>query len=248
MSNLRETYDEVSRLLETPEPYSVVEAVEEVRQFWRPKRVATLLLAESHVFTSQDEAIVRLRPDKLPFPGVPHSFVRFVYCLGYGENQILESRVDQNSGTWQYWRIFDSCCNDPTGATSRRLIKRYTRDVGERISAKVALLKQMSERGVWLVDASITGIYHPRGERPKPAVVAKVIERCWDGYIHQVIAEAAPRQIITIGKNVVDILGKQLRGLGCSVEPLLQPQARLSSAEIAANHQRYFRLCSAASN
>jgi hypothetical protein len=39
----------------------------------------------------------------------PTRYVRFVYCLGYGENDLLDIDLENNTGTPQYWKIFSSC-------------------------------------------------------------------------------------------------------------------------------------------
>ena len=41
----------------TPEPASVLEAVDAHREYWRPSEVRVLLLAESHVMTTAVEAM-----------------------------------------------------------------------------------------------------------------------------------------------------------------------------------------------
>ena len=74
-----------------------------------------VLLAESHVFTGAadlERCIVRLPGAPA---GIPTGFVRLVYCLGYGENDILDRRISEppNTGTPQFWRIFASCVGGP---------------------------------------------------------------------------------------------------------------------------------------
>jgi len=42
----------------------------------------------------------------------PTDFVRLVYCLGYGENELLDGGlVPGNGGTWQYWDLFGRLTN-----------------------------------------------------------------------------------------------------------------------------------------
>lgn len=83
--------------------------------FWRPTNVRVVLLAESHVFTGAPD--LERRVVRLPGApsGIPTSFVRLVYCLGYGENDILDRRIAEppNAGTPQFWRIFASCVEGP---------------------------------------------------------------------------------------------------------------------------------------
>lgn len=44
---------------------------------------------------------------------VPRGFVRLVYCLGYGENWLLNHPINNpsNTGTLQFWKIFYRCIN-----------------------------------------------------------------------------------------------------------------------------------------
>jgi hypothetical protein len=40
---------------------------------------------------------------------LPRGFVRLVYCLAYGENELLDEAIESNKGTPQFWKIFFSC-------------------------------------------------------------------------------------------------------------------------------------------
>jgi len=81
---------------------SVVKAVIKHRNYWKPPQVKTLLLGESHVYTSDEEQSNILQyPNYEDFGGLPQEFVKLVYCLGYGE-QTLAPLVSDNAGTWQY--------------------------------------------------------------------------------------------------------------------------------------------------
>ena len=55
--DLRQCYDGIKGL--TPnldlDSYEVVEEVSRIRELWRPKKVRVVLLAESHVRTSQED-------------------------------------------------------------------------------------------------------------------------------------------------------------------------------------------------
>src|SRR5437879_6369233 len=139
MDELRACYDAITREAGKPtESFRVARAVEQVRQFWRPRRVRVLLLAESHVFTTEDELAVRVQADQLP-PACPREFVRFVYCLGYGEQGILSTPIPGNRGTWQFWKLFYSCCypNSEASGFARFLSHSPLQD---RVAAKLALL------------------------------------------------------------------------------------------------------------
>jgi len=84
-------------------------AVEQHRWAWKPQNVRVLLVAESHVYTSAEDSALHVRTELLPERArhAPREFVRLVYCLGYGETWLLDSRPRQsNAGTWQFWNIF----------------------------------------------------------------------------------------------------------------------------------------------
>jgi len=85
------------------EPVSVIQRVEEHRWHWRPAQPRVVLLAESHVYTMPKDLQRMLRPvPQLPLD-LPRGFVRLVYCLGYGEDALLDTRIatSRNSGTPQ---------------------------------------------------------------------------------------------------------------------------------------------------
>jgi hypothetical protein len=76
--------------------------VERLRLACRPERVRVVVLAESHVWTSPDEIRSRVAQPN----GIETGFARFVYCLGYGEPQLVEPTVAPNRGTPQFWKLF----------------------------------------------------------------------------------------------------------------------------------------------
>ncbi len=56
METLEEAYHEVERNLSSHiEPLESVQLVEEYRRYWMPEKVRVVLLAESHVFTSDED-------------------------------------------------------------------------------------------------------------------------------------------------------------------------------------------------
>src|SRR5689334_5087550 len=97
-----------------PEAIETAVEVERHRWFWRPSKPRLLLVAESHVFASNDDRKVRIDQSKISEFGKatanppPRSFVRLVYCLGYGETQLLKGVPAHfnNPGTPRYWDIF----------------------------------------------------------------------------------------------------------------------------------------------
>lgn len=70
---------------------AVVKRVEEYRQYWKPDETNVALLAESHVYTNEEDYEIECNPSILHriIPAYPLHFVRFVYCLGYGEDFLL---------------------------------------------------------------------------------------------------------------------------------------------------------------
>src|SRR5436305_8632592 len=82
---------ELPKVTRTTEPLEVALAVESHRWAWRPESVSVMLIAESHVYTSENDLAITVRQDLLPPEArhAPSEYVRLVYCLGYGENEIL---------------------------------------------------------------------------------------------------------------------------------------------------------------
>jgi len=230
----------------TAEPLSVATVVENHRRYWRPKSVHTVLLAESHVYTNPNECVA-MRGRTLIHPcDTPESFVRLVYCLGYGEPDYVGRSVAPNSGTWQYWKIFSSCVTPPSNESFAPLLKTRNRTYASRIKAKVALLERLRSRGVWLVDASILALYRPGGARTGRRVCEHVLACCWDNYIGHVLQECRPRSIIVIGHNVARALTGRLDEITRGHHTVVsQPQAHVRSEEGRGIHETYFRVCNA---
>ena len=70
---------------------AVALAVERHRWAWKPENVRILLVAESHVYTSEEELALRVQRELLPVEArhAPTEYVRLIYCLGYGETSLL---------------------------------------------------------------------------------------------------------------------------------------------------------------
>ncbi len=135
--------------------YNVVEEVERYRRFWKPNKVRVVLLAESHVRTDEEDF------DHLwsygSGPTYQGRFVRFVYCLAYGERSLVP--IPSNRGTWQFWLLLSSCLNNPTkGPTFSSILRKTTPEFDERMKNKIRLLEDLKRCGVWLVDVSIVGV------------------------------------------------------------------------------------------
>src|SRR6266516_3342231 len=138
--SLREAYEKVKQILEDPDSYEVVEQVETYRNLWKPASVNVVLLAESHVHTNQDDFLEWSYGENPSYGG---RLVRFVYCLGYGENLV---KISSNPGTSQFWKILYSCLH----RTSKKhdfgpILKSLTRDKDRRIANKILLLQQLKK-------------------------------------------------------------------------------------------------------
>jgi hypothetical protein len=225
------------------EPVQVLRRVEEHRRYWRPDRVKVVLLAESHVYTNSDELGRKIALPASAPPDLPRGFVRFVYCLGYGENRLLSRPIvtPPNTGTPQLWKIFRSCVSPP-GQDADVAGLQSSAAVAARVANKLGVLQQLRERGVWLLDASIAALSSPNRPEPAPLLIETCLQVSWDHHVGRVVEAAAPTHIICIGRGVAKALGDRLTGLGSSLTVLPQPTARLSSAEQAESLRTYHRV------
>lgn len=206
------------------ESLAVAIEVERLRQAWKPDKVKVLLLAESHVWTSDWEVNCRVC-----VPGqTESSYARFVYCLGYGEPSFVSQSVLQNSGTWQYWRLFHDCLFGPTISAQR--LTRHEKNSTRRVQSKIELLEQMHEAGIWLVDASVTALYN-RGKRLIDGKnYAKAIHTSYDRHVGHVLKECSPAGVLIVGKAVSNVLSERIKKdvPETKVAVISQPNARLT--------------------
>lgn len=221
------------------EPLAVVQQVEQHRRYWRPERPRLVLLAESHVYTTEEELCRTVEVEKVldqTPKNLPRGFVRFVYCLGYGENKLLDKCIESNPGTPPFWKIFYSCINPITPNPSfAPVLKTATKLDKARIGNKLCLLQQMKGQGIWLVDASISALFHPG--RPRQAVDYKqVLQTSWKEHVRSTIEEWRPEGILCIGCGVARALKDRLDELQIPWSVVPQPGARLPSKE----HLRVF--------
>jgi hypothetical protein len=199
--------------------------------------VRVILLAESHVYTTVSELG---RKVILPVEGPPRDFVRLVYCLGYGENGLLDQPVldPLNSGTPQFWKIFYSCLHRVVTNDDFAPVLGQT-PFAERVGNKLALLQALKEAGVWLLDASLAALYIPRRPKPSPDMVGRCLLTSWSSYVRHLVIEARPAHIVVVGRGVAGHLSYQLSRLGVPLTVVPQPNARLSSTE----HHETFQTC-----
>ena len=166
------------------------------------------------MYTSAEELQRTLKPMQYLPPNLPRGFARFVYCRGYGENGLLDARIKDppNIGTPQFWKIFFSCVNAVAqNENFVGILVSGTCTEEERIKNKSRLLVELRARGVWLVDASISALYHPGGmANPPPALRKEVLRTSWDMYTKRVVSDTAPEAILCIGKGVAEALRERL--------------------------------------
>lgn len=230
-----------SRLVELigpgAEPIEVLRRTEEHRCYWRPERVRVILLAESHVYTTPEELTRTITVLSSVPRDVPRGFVRLVYCLGYGENRLLNRPIDSpaNTGTPQFWKIFYSCVNPVRSSGDFASIQSGV-SLAERIANKVAVLQRLRELGVWLVDTSLAALYLPGRPKPSRNTRAACLQASWDLHVRSVVDTAAPSHVVCIGKEVARALGDRLRRIGVPVTVVAQPNAR----QVSADHQQSF--------
>lgn len=197
---------------ESPE---VALEVELLRLAWKPQNVRVIILAESHVWTTEAETRSRVRqPD-----GVETGFARFVYCLGYGEPLLVLPEVLPNDGTWQYWRLFHDTVRAPDDAY-RALQKGGQPHLKARAVAKLALLREMKCAGIWLVDACVTALYQPGGTRTASGrAYREILEACWKAHVCELTTQCSPSAILIVGKDMNSAIGHAVRQVGLMMLP-----------------------------
>ena len=135
---LHATYDAIKKLSMSfqVEPLEIVKQVHQYRRYWKPDTVKTLLLAESHVFTSAESFAQRHKCDIFDdLAGYPKEYVRFVYCLSYGDSDsMLNPLPGRNSGTPQFWKLFNETVTDDFRVTNNP-------DKKDKRAQKIALLQ-----------------------------------------------------------------------------------------------------------
>ena len=229
------------------EPYESVDLIEQFRQYWRPEKVNIILLAESHVFTSNTDRNFNLK-DNFSLKDYPDSYAKFVYCLAYGEETLTKSdgHPSKADGTPQFWKILYSCINKVESNESfSPILKSGTKIASERINNKIQLLIELKKRGIWLVDTSIIALYN-KGVKPNNEVFNEVIKTSWNHYTKKLILDANPRHVIVVGKGVAKNIESSLSSLigreNYTIIP--QPQAHLTSEEHLSNFNEYYSICS----
>lgn len=237
--DLKYTYEEIQKIFKDVEPFESVKLVEEYRQYWKPTKVKTILLAESHVFTDSKDMNIQLKNIDM-LKEYPKQYSKFVYCLGYGEKNLTQDTLHpKRDGTPQFWKIFYSCINNIENNECFKPIQSST-PFEDRLKNKVNILQKMKEQGIWLVDTSIVALYK-NGKKPKN--MPDIINKSWNSYTKKVILEASPENIIVIGKGVARTIESSLKSNNLQYTVIAQPNAHLSSDEHIKNFKSYYRLC-----
>jgi hypothetical protein len=238
---VQKTHSEIAKILGShTEPWKSVELVQKYRDHFRPAPVRVILLAESHVFTRDDERDIVIPP--LPcLKGYPTEYARFVYCLGYGERSLTN---DQNhprrDGTPQYWKVFFSC-NNPVSLKQDFYPILSKTSYQQRLQNKINLLHDLKAKGIWLVDASIVALYKDSKKLPH---WRSALKKSWELYTRQVVLSANPNHVICIGKDVASVVGTDLEIYFKNRHNIIpQPNAFLTSKEHMNNYQLYWQLC-----
>lgn len=253
MNKLRDCYNHLKDIFNNSEfseiePYASVELVERYRQYWKPEQVRVLLLAESHVFTTDLDRKIQF-PTNIVLNGAPIAlndypteYAKFVYCLAYGEKQLTQNPAHPKGGTLPFWKIFYSCNKQVENKLDFVPLLSKTK-YEQRISNKIHLLNTLKSKGIWLVDASIIALYKNR-QKPKESEYKKFIHCSWEGYTKNVVEESRPEKIIVIGKGVAGVLENDLKNISNgNYSVIAQPNAWLSAEQHLANYIKYYTLC-----
>lgn len=227
------------------EEQKIFEVCEKLRFFWKPKKVKLLLLAESHVYTSEEK--IEIKHNFSKFNGLefdiddyPEEYVGLIYSLGYGENEILERNITNNFGTPQFWKLFYSSVNQVSSKDDfKPILKTKTKNHEERIKNKIKTLLKMKEKGIWLLDASLIAFYPDKSNK---IIYEKSLNICWNNYIKEIIKKEKPKSILIIGKGVEKILENKVRDLGINFSSIEQPNARISTEKKFANYKILYDL------
>lgn len=239
---LRRAYESVAEMLPEgdAETWAVVQLAQRYYAYWRPPRVRVILLAESHAHTPEAST----RRYRVPGYDGPSNFVALVSCLAYGENDILQEPLDNNRGTPQFWQLLAAAVGAPP------VLKRTESDLARRLQAKLALLRAVRDKGIWLLDACVVGWYIPQPpefrrsasgdvhrlakSRPPKRFKSSALLTSYEMYVKHVLRAAADEGhlavLVPIGHEVWRSIGRERfeAAVGPSVtvlDPLPAPNA-----------------------
>jgi len=240
-----------------PEPVEVAIAVEEHRWFWKPETVRLILVAESHVYTTEHDFSYHLDVDKMKSlldgthfvqghnqPAPIREYVGLIYCLAYGDKTLLlpdsnpEIQHDDGTrklsarGTPQYWgQVFSPLA----GVTSLGF------------EWKIKILEGLYRKGIWLLDASVHAIYRGEGKKVKDKDQLHV--QWWDGYGKHIMQPGNQAHVWVIGKGVYKALTSIRNDFAQMVSGCIsQPNARLTNEERAKEMEPLLELAASLPN
>jgi hypothetical protein len=243
---LESAYERIKELYTRVDSLDVVKEVDKYRNYWKPSQTNVILLAESHVYTSDEDLKTRIDYSgyKDLIPNYPEIYVRFVYCFGYAEHSLLKyafPNMKLKGGTPQFWKIFTVCASENDNFDFDA-IKKTTTETDERIRNKISLLNKLRKKGIWLVDGSIVGLYN-EGKKPPSRVMEEILRTSWDHYVKKLVVGAKPKYVMCIGKFVRDTLNDKIAETNIPYDYIHQPQAHLTSEEREKEYRKLQRIC-----
>ena len=217
------------------ESAAYLQSVREWREYWRPANVRYLLIAESHVREEPGDVEQRVTSlEKYGVPDHPESFCRLIYCLGYGEDEILTTSLGyrKNPGTLQFWDIFGALAQLDIDHPLAKQPRRRESTFDERIKWKVDTLERLKDMGIWLIDACPIGLATNGTNKEKIEIVVDEFRWLFSNLVLPQINNDSIERSWIIGKGVDD----NIRGLAPALEGFIhQPQSR-GSTDYRAEH------------
>jgi len=213
------------RLGLAPESTRYLSQVSRWRSAFRPTRIRTLLVAESHVAEQPDDVRVRVAiPESLiSHKRLPNGFCRLVYCLGYGESKLCDPEPISNPGTWQFWDLLGAIASLVDMSLNARCPRRREAGLEERLAWKCRVLSVLRDKGVWLVDASVLGLYGKGRRLVRGSRYRQLVRESFEMFVWPEVVRDHP-DVWVIGQGV----GKALSSLDmiAPTRVISQPQDR----------------------
>lgn len=144
-------YRKIKEFYPNVDSYNVVREVDRYRNYWRPSRTNVVLLAESHVFTSDEDSRARIDYSNYKdlIPDYPEGYVKFVCCFGYAEHTLLREAphgMKLRSGTPQFWKIL-ALCTSRGRKFNFDLVKKTTTETDERMKQNPFIKRTKGKKG-----------------------------------------------------------------------------------------------------
>jgi len=179
------------------------------RDLWKPEPIRFLLVAESHVAEHPDDhkVLVETSGEDTSFlrSVLPKSYVRLVYCLGYGDDSICRPKPAINKPT-EFWKIFEALAEGDSLVES-------TPAAASLCEKHARVLEVLRRRGIWLVDASVIPLYYPGGWRTfPPRMASQILRESFEHFVKPAFADHPIKAVWTIGESVALAL-KGIKGI-----------------------------------